>query len=383
MGELLKRMGAEGAEVGIRPLVTTKVWAEGRGVDDGELDELIEKAGRRPWSAEQAGGEFEEVKAFLAENGAALDLLVEAGKRERYWCPVVRVGGKRWIEVGTEPLSSLRAGVRLLSARAMMRVGSEPGLAVADAVAAIRLGGHLQRGSNLYSYLAGTGMKSVGHQTVEGMLGGLPLELVEKAGEAVAKDSGREALAGMLDVGERYHLLGGVLSIVPDKQATPVQWGSAMRIINVHLDELVAALKVQNWVERKALIQLMTAERVGARSFWEMMNGGVIAAIILPSLGRVAETADGVATEAELLGVAIEVERFKWKLGRYPETLEEAGVGDVKDQITGAAVVYRRDGEGFVVYSVGKNGKDEGGREGGDETVPRSQWPDDVAVRVE
>jgi hypothetical protein len=57
---------------------------------------------------------------------------------------------------------------------------------------------------------------------------------------------------------------------------------------------------------------------------------------------------------------------FKARTGRYPDSLAEL-VPDLLpavpiDPFTGDPLVYRREGEGFVVYSLGSNQKDDGGR---------------------
>jgi hypothetical protein len=57
---------------------------------------------------------------------------------------------------------------------------------------------------------------------------------------------------------------------------------------------------------------------------------------------------------------------FKSRTGRYPEGLSEL-VPDILSEVpidpfTGKPLVYRRDGEGFIVYSLGSNQKDDGGR---------------------
>jgi hypothetical protein len=57
---------------------------------------------------------------------------------------------------------------------------------------------------------------------------------------------------------------------------------------------------------------------------------------------------------------------FKARTGRYPDSLAEL-VPDLVpavpiDPFTGDPLVYRREGEGFVVYSLGSNQKDDGGR---------------------
>lgn len=56
----------------------------------------------------------------------------------------------------------------------------------------------------------------------------------------------------------------------------------------------------------------------------------------------------------------------KSRTGRYPENLEELVPGILTevpvDPFTGKPLVYRREGEGFIVYSLGSNQKDDGGR---------------------
>ena len=57
---------------------------------------------------------------------------------------------------------------------------------------------------------------------------------------------------------------------------------------------------------------------------------------------------------------------YKIKNGRYPESLDEL-VPDLLDDVptdpfTGKPMVYRREGESFIVYSLGSNEKDDGGR---------------------
>lgn len=57
---------------------------------------------------------------------------------------------------------------------------------------------------------------------------------------------------------------------------------------------------------------------------------------------------------------------FKGRTGRYPDRLDELVPGLLTevpvDPFTGKPLVYRREGEGFVVYSLGSNEKDDGGR---------------------
>jgi hypothetical protein len=57
---------------------------------------------------------------------------------------------------------------------------------------------------------------------------------------------------------------------------------------------------------------------------------------------------------------------YKSRMGRYPESLEELVPGVLTevpiDPFTGTPFVFRREGQGFIVYSLGSNQKDDGGR---------------------
>ncbi len=57
---------------------------------------------------------------------------------------------------------------------------------------------------------------------------------------------------------------------------------------------------------------------------------------------------------------------YKNRTGDYPQTLDELVPGLLKevpiDPFTGKPLAYRREGEGFIVYSLGSNEKDDGGR---------------------
>jgi hypothetical protein len=71
---------------------------------------------------------------------------------------------------------------------------------------------------------------------------------------------------------------------------------------------------------------------------------------------------------------AVALRLYRLKHGAYPDTLNALApelLPDVpKDPFTGANLIYRREGQGFVVYSVGLNGKDDGGVPG-----PHGFWP--------
>ena len=62
--------------------------------------------------------------------------------------------------------------------------------------------------------------------------------------------------------------------------------------------------------------------------------------------------------------------------GGYPKTLAEAGVADLnKDPFTGGEFVYKTSQKGFLVYSVGEDGRDDGGKR-----AARDRPPGDIGL---
>lgn len=68
-------------------------------------------------------------------------------------------------------------------------------------------------------------------------------------------------------------------------------------------------------------------------------------------------------TRLRLLACASAVRAYRMRHGRYPRTLTEAGVADCnKDPFTGSEFVYRTGAKGFLLYSRGADGQDDGGK---------------------
>lgn len=91
----------------------------------------------------------------------------------------------------------------------------------------------------------------------------------------------------------------------------------------------------------------------------------VLSALLMPGLGRA--HARLAVVETQLL-IARTVCMLK-AAGSYPETLQ------LPDPITGKSLIYRREGKGFLLYTPGVDGIDDGGVSDGD-------TKDDVGIRV-
>lgn len=57
-----------------------------------------------------------------------------------------------------------------------------------------------------------------------------------------------------------------------------------------------------------------------------------------------------------------QLELHRLQGGSYPAELADVAAEDLQDPFTGKQLLYRREGESYVLYSVGENGKDDGGK---------------------
>jgi hypothetical protein len=92
----------------------------------------------------------------------------------------------------------------------------------------------------------------------------------------------------------------------------------------------------------------------------------LLASMVLPSLDRAFEKAFLMQTQRGLAQAAIALQRYRLEHGRFPESLEVLVPRFLAvvpcDWLDGAPLRYRRgDDGGFVLYSVGRDGRDDGG----------------------
>jgi hypothetical protein len=116
-------------------------------------------------------------------------------------------------------------------------------------------------------------------------------------------------------------------------------------------------------------------------------NGRRIAVMVGPFVGTPNETyimADVKATARDrLLRLAIAIRRHQLQTGAWPTGLGEVtgaeAVGRADPCVDGGELIYRVTADGFVIYSVGENGRDDRGENA--DTAPGS-GADDIAIRV-
>ena len=91
----------------------------------------------------------------------------------------------------------------------------------------------------------------------------------------------------------------------------------------------------------------------------------IMSAIMLPVFGGAFAARDQIIARVGLAQIALALKAYKNEKGEYPESLAQLRKvidwGELpEDPFSGEDFIYRREGEGFLSYSIGVNLKDDG-----------------------
>ena len=138
---------------------------------------------------------------------------------------------------------------------------------------------------------------------------------------------------------------------------------------------------VQQQILMPALVQRADATVEKERKKFTPFN--VLESLMLPALGNAAKKFAYGQESVDLACVAIALERYQLAHGEYPESLDALAPPFIAklphDIINGQPLHYRREADGrFVLYSVGWNETDDGGRvafkKDGSEDREKGDW---------
>jgi hypothetical protein len=429
--EFFKRLGIDEPPkdgdyfIGLRPYLKDR-----RKLGNGEIDAIdnqMSRFTRRPWTEK----DFPDVAAWLKDNETPLALVVEATKRPDYFNPLVSRRGDKapsWLMGARLPVvQKCRDLVGALAARAMLRVGEgKSDEAWQDLLACHRLGRLVARGGTLIEGLVGLAVDQIADNA--------DLAYLEKANLTAAQVRDRledlqglpptPAIADKIDLGERFMYLDTVQLIRrggpdmlealgdgkaelprPDRKMEQamarIDWEPALRNGNRWYDRMAAALREEDRAARekdlnqieKDVKTLKEAARPPA-AFAKLilgkdppdkavggMIGDILIGLLMPAVRKVQGAYERTEQVRRNLHVAFALAAYRDDHGRYPAKLDDlspkylAAVPD--DLFSGQALVYRPAEDGCLLYSVGVNGKDDGGR-----TYDDDPPGDDLRVRM-
>jgi hypothetical protein len=159
-----------------------------------------------------------------------------------------------------------------------------------------------------------------------------------------------------------------------------------LRIANRWFDRVVAALRVKDRAARekelgriheelKALkenagnpadvIQALRRGKDSGKAVGQKM-GEIMISLLMPAYNKLQPAADRAEQAQRNQYLVFALATYRADHGRYPERLDELApryLAEVPgDLFSGKALIYRPSRDGYLLYSVGVNGRDEGSR---------------------
>jgi hypothetical protein len=389
----------------------------------------------RPWSRK----EFPVLANWLDSNAKPLEVLCAAADRTRFFEPlVVKANGSLLDAFEIMDLSGFRCAVELLRLRAMQEVAEGKVdaawryLLVCHRLArlmgqkALLVDGIVARGLERSAYDGEVAIIHHAHPTSEKLtqfrrelleLPGLPpmesyflgerLFSLDFVWSVAAGDPAALRLCGGFSLKDRNK--ESRTQLLADRR---VDWDIVFRKYNAGLDEVEKAWRQPTLFQRyQALGKLDAAARVAANrvidpaELAKFLSPQTSKADISRQLADILFGSDGVAgfevyavaealnaVRTQLTDFAFALAEYHNDRAAYPGSLAELSpkyIADIpKDPFSDQAYCYRPQGNGYLLYSVGRNGKDDGGANSLDDlkkyagATDFDKLPDDIAIRT-
>lgn len=381
----------------------------------------------RPWSRE----EFPVWAEWLEVNEKPLALLVEASKCPRRYDPML---GGIVIAVLLPAIHQHRDVAKALVARAMLRLQEgKIDEAWEDLLACHRFGRLVGQGATLIDVLVGIAIDKMAFQGDRALLhyAQLSKAAVAKMRDDIAKLPPMPKFVNKIDVAERYTYLDIVLMIARNRRnyaseltagwnpqgligtiidrvpAAAIDWNLILRIGNSWYDRTAEAVGKSPRTERQKAVSEITEDlqkleksTKGFASFSLLMLGNprqavserlshIFVTLFLPATNACVIAEDRAIMQVEFTKLAFALAAYRAEQGSYPTKLADLVPKYIakvpKDIFNDAEPHYRQEGNGYLLYSVGDNGKDDGGKgleneRRGDDFMEKA-W-DDLVVRM-
>jgi len=425
-----ERLSMERPPEGGAYLVSIDAFLKQRGIelDSPRYEAVLKFYGiSTPWRKAQCP----EVAEWLEFNAKPLDAVEAAVKRPRYFFPMfvdreLPASSQSLLGAMLYGIQAQRELARMLAARALLRLGEgDFDGAWRDIMTGRRLGRLVAQGPMMIQTLVG--------YAVDNILMQAGVAFIERAApdarrvKACLEDiDSLPPIAPMvdrIDFGERCMYLDMVQNMARDAdRKTPliddvilglvqqlrnarfvrIDWNRTLKVGNAWYDRIVAAVRIEDRDRRNEVLRAIEEDvkktRGAVGNPWKTLAniatsadpgdeagrvlGEILVSLFLPATKAARDAEDRTAQSDRLLRVALALQAHRFERGGYPATLDELVPGRLKeipqDLFSGKPLVYKPEGNGYLLYSVGFNGIDDGGasREG----IPRKG--DDLVIRM-
>jgi hypothetical protein len=385
-------------------------------------DDCIERARKWPWKAKSQPA----IAEWLKQNEKPLAVAIEASTRTKYFNPLVsKIQDPKQARLMGSLLPSVqkcREIANALKCRAMCRAGEgDFDGAWQDLLACQRLGRLMAHSGTLIETLVGIALAAIatdGELTLLSQCKCSPTQLHAWLDDLRALPP-FPSLADKFDLGERFMTLdtmqsiacGGIRQLdmlaggtqpgdppIWDRVLTQsIDWDPAFRNANRMFDRLSAATQLPDHAARKREyakiadeVKQGKEEALGAVGLFGITLskkergqaiGSILLGLLLPAIEKIQDATDRIEQTRCNLVIAFALAAYRADNGHYPAKLEELAPKYLSsvpgDLFSGKPLIYKPTEDGYLFYSVGINGIDDGGRWQDDE--PKG---DDLRVRM-
>ncbi len=342
----------------------------------------------------------EETKAliaqYLADNQQALELLHKGAAIEHSRYPVDLSKG---FEALMPDLSNIRVGAFLLKLEAILHAENGKPEEVVDSITStFGLARSLSKEPILVSQLVRIACQALAVSTIEHTVNRTEFtdELLVELSQTLINAEDASGMSRAL-IGERC--AGLSIFKAPSPQILQLVNGgsSPLAVVAIALfkfaglADMDAAIYLDIMNDYIEALKLPPEQRQEAASavdskFDETSRIHVLLHIIMPALSRVTTIDVRIAAQLRTAQTGLAVQRYRLAAGKLPDTLAELIPTYLdavpKDPFDGKDLRYKKLETGFVVYSIGEDGNDDGGKE-----KPRKRTdppaPEDVTFIVQ
>ena len=356
----------------------------------------------RPWTKE----DLPFLDKWIVENEAEFESLVSGIEAGRWYLPAPQWlhGGRLSITVDTDLPGIFRDAARTLYTKANHSHGNKDyPAAVRESVAILKLASRNSRRPLLIDQLVSIAIDGIGLSEIDAFTqdGDIPAEDLRVLLKEIDRLPPCTKMVEAWSTGERYYSLSFVIgyqsAAISDplgQGAAPVavlpmlagllsiDWNPVLVVINDYYDRLEAAYKLPTYQQQKQALDDLEGRMVamansvgfGPSSAARMLSPGsrgnfiadyFLGGLLGSSLQATFEAESRARTKRQLtrLGVALAI--YRAEQGDYPGSLDQL-VPSVLPELPvdlyhSKPFQYRKTDDGFLLYSLGENGVDDGG----------------------
>jgi hypothetical protein len=338
------------------------------------------------------------IEKWLTDNQETLDLVISGTQKPYYWRTYRnKQNTSEMISILIPDLNEFRSLARVLIWRARLRAEqSRYEDTFNDVKSCYRFGRHLKGDGLFIEQLVACSIEMVATQTLRDILSEHRIDAVRLAtlqkdyeqmiaGENFAIGLAAEKMS-LYDEIQRCFTAdgrgGGHLYLKRIRElAEPFDWDSAdswlmmnfVRVLFTHPNKqqtLTAANEFYDYIREatfKTPARIRTEKIDIDKELGRLTSGNVLLSIFLPSFERIIEYSYQNKANVQATLAIIAMLRYKQDTGGYPENLEQL-IADAylkelpMDPYSDKPLIYRKTDNSFVLYSIGQDFEDDGGK---------------------